>query len=801
VLTFGLYASTSGFEFLTYGDPDYVTENPAVARGLSVAGAQWAFGFHAGNWHPLTWLSHMLDVELFGLAPGPMHSVSAGLHALNAGLLLLALAGLTRLFWPSLLVAVLFAAHPLHVQCVAWIAERRELLAGACFFGLLIAYARHARTRRLGAYVSVVILLILGCMANPVLVTAPFVLLLLDVWPLRRLRATPQPDSPSRSRVLLEKVPLLVVVAASCVITVLAQRSAGALADSTTPSAVERIWTAGAGVLASLRASVWPSGQAAFYPHPLLGGGSALVSGSSGVGLVLVVSLAVWFLRPRCPALFTGWFWFLVMLVPVLGLVQVGDQAYADRTAYLPAIGLGLALVFGLAEALRAREAVHVGLTLAGLTAAGALAIVTARTLPYWQDSHALFERALEVTDGNWIAHDNLGLVYLERREPDRARAHFEEAIRIRPSLVQARYGLGRAQEAARQLPQAIETYRAALEVRPGHPETLVRLAALAHADGNDDQAKEFFEQAIQANPSHAPLWVGFARFLLETGDLDGAGDRAASALELDASQPDAHTILADIALKRGEVAEAAEHLARAEALASPSAETLTLRGSMRFMQNDLTAARSDLERAIRLDPDAARAHYNLGALLLRLGEVEAARGQFQAVNDIRSGDPEAAVALAAIASRENRPEEAIRILEAVLARSPGLSLVLTNLAAIYERTGAWRKALECYQESFESAPPEASAACAAAWILATGPDESLFDGEQAVQLANRALQLQADNALEVLAAAYARLGDFEQAVRTQEQAVQRARSTEQRRMLEELLQLYRARKPYTRSR
>src|SRR5262245_9188510 len=801
VLTFGLYARTRSFEFLSYGDPDVLTGNPVEAHGLSAAGLRWAFGFHASSWQPLTWLSHMLDVELFGLAPGPMHGVSAGLHALNAGLLFLALAALTLRFWPSLLVAVLFAVHPLRVQCVAWIAERKELLAGACFFGLLIAHSRYARKRSTWAYASVVALLILGCMASPMLVTAPFVLLLLDAWPLGRWSASPQPDHPPRSRVLLEKAPLIFIVTAACVATVAARRSAGAPDDPTSLSVAERIWSAGAGVLASLRASVWPSGLAVSYPNPLLDGGSVLAPGLSGAALILLISLGAWLLRRRRPALFTGWFWFLGMLVPALGLMPIGDQLWADRTTYLPTIGLGVALVFGLAEALREREAVRTGLTLSGLAAAGALAVVTARTLPHWQDSRALFEHALEVTDGNWMAHDHLGLVYLERHETDRARAHFEEALRIRPSFVQGRYDLGLAQEADRKVPLAIESYRAVLQVRPGHPWSLVRMAELAHAEGDDEQAKELFDQAIQANPSRAPLRLAYARLLLETGDLDGAAIHASGALELDAYQADAHTILADVALRRGQVAEAREHLARAEALAPPSAEMLTLRGGMRFMQNDLTAARSDLEQAILLDPNAARARYNLGSLLLRLGEVEAARSQFQAVDDIRSGDPEAAIALAAIASKENRHEEAIRILEGVLARSPGQPLVLTNLAAIYEQTGAWREALECYEKSFDPGPPEASAARNAAWILATGPDESLLDGRRAVRLAEYALQHQADNVQVVLAAAYARQGRFEQAVRAQEQAVQGARNAEERRTFEELLQLYRAGKAYTRPR
>jgi tetratricopeptide (TPR) repeat protein len=795
VLTFALYAGTGGFEFLNYDDPDYVTRNPVVQGGLTAGGARWAFGFHAANWHPLTWLSHMLDVELFGVAAGRMHWMNAALHALGAGLLLLALASLTARSWPSLVVAALFAAHPLRVQCVAWIAERKELLASVLFFGSLVAYARYARTRGAGAYAAVVLLLALGCMAKPMLVTAPLVLLLLDVWPLGRLGAAAAPRG--TARVWLEKLPMLAIAAVSCVLTVLAQRAGGALGELAALSFLDRLWTAGAGLLAYLRASAWPSELAAFYPHPLLTGGSVLVPGVIGLALALAASVAAWTLRSRLPALFTGWFWFLGMLVPVLGLVQVGDQAWADRYAYLPTIGLYVALVFGLAHAPRARAE----LALAGLAAAGLLAFVTARTLPHWRSSRALWERALAVTERNWIAHNNLGLVYLERRETERAREHFEAALRVRPSFVQARYNLGQVQELDGEFPQAIETYRAALQTRPGHPETLVRLAVLARAQGENEQAIELFDQGIQANPTNAPLWVGLARLLLETGDVDRAANCAASALKLERSLPDAHVVLAEVALRRGEPELAAEHLERAEALAPATAETHTLRGRLSHARNDLAGARAHFEQAILLDPETVRARYDLGLILLNQDEFEAARGQFQAVNDIRPGDPEASMALAVLATRDGRLGEAIELLRGVLERSPGLTRALVNLAAVYEQTKEWARALDCYQQAFEAGPPEPNAACAAAWILATGPDESLLDGERAVQLARYALDRRADNAVEVLAAAYARAGDFEQAVLAQEQTLQRAPNAEQRRVLAERLELYRAGKAYTRPR
>jgi tetratricopeptide (TPR) repeat protein len=793
--TFALYLRAGGFEFLNYDDPDYVSENPVVAQGLTADGLSWAFGFHAANWHPLTWLAHMLDVELFGVTPGPMHLVNAGLHALNAGLCFLAFVALTRALAPSLLVAALFAAHPLRVQCVAWIAERKELLAAACFFALLLAYARWSRTRRPLAYALAFLALALGCMAKPMLVTAPFVLLLLEVWPLGRLtRAT-------AGRVVLESLPFFALAATSAVLTLLAQRAGGAVGELAALTPLERLWTAGGGVLAYLRATLWPSGLAAFYPHPLLAGGSVLVPGVIGLALALALLALAWRARKSAPAVGTGLCWFLGMLVPVLGLVQVGDQAWADRYAYLPTLGLYVALVFGVAELVRARAELAAGLWLAGLVAAGLLGFVSARRLSDWQDSRTLFERALVVTQGNWIAHNNLGLVYLERRDLARAREHFEAAANLRPSFVQARFNLGLTQEASRDFLGAMASYKAALNVRPGHAESLVRLALLAHAEGDNEQAIAYFDEAIQKNPGLGPVWVGYARLLLELGNVDRAANCAASALKLAPTLTDAHLVLAEVALRRNDLDEADQRLARAEALGPESADERALRGQWALRKGDGARARKEFERALTLDPNSPRARHDFGALFLSLHDYDAAKAQFQALDDIRPGDPQAQLGLAAIALEQERPEEAIERLEALLAHPPELAIARMNLAVAYERTHDWKRALLNYEALFKLGSPDPDAACAAAWIFATGPDETLLDGERAVKLAQYANSRKSANALEVLAAALARAGDYEGAVTAEEQAIAQARSAGEKRQLEERLTLYRAQKPYTRSR
>lgn len=807
LLTFGLYLQTGRFEFLNYDDPDYVTRNTVVARGLDADGVTWAFGFHASNWHPLTWMSHMLDVSLFGLEPGPMHRVNAALHALDAGLLFLALAALTRAFWPSLLAAALFAAHPLRVQSVAWIAERKDLLAAAFFLGALIAYERWARTRKPAAYVAVALCLLLGLLAKPMLVTAPFVLLLLDRWPLGRL-GPEAADAPGRARVWLEKVPLLALALGSCVLTLLAQRAGGALRALDEFTFLERLGTAGYALLAYLRATLWPTGLAAFYPHPLLIGGSLLLPGALGLGLALALSLAAWSLRRRVPALFTGWFWFLGMLVPVLGLVQVGDQAWADRYTYLPGIGLAVALCFGLAGAGKARGAeaperartgfVGMGLVLAGLAVVGALAAVTLRTLPHWADSRALFEQALAVTEGNWIAHNNLGLVYLERRETDRALEHFQAASRLRPGFLNARFNLGLAQEQKGLHADAEKTYRALLADQPRQAEALMRLAEMMRAQNRNDEALALFEKAVEVD-SDPRLWSSFARFLLDLGQAERAQNVAVTALQSDPSLIEAQLVLVEIALRGDDLDGAGERLAQAEARAPDSSEVCALRARWRSQKGDLAGARAAFERAILLDPGSARARHDYGALLMSQGELEGARNQFQALNDIRPGDPQALIGLAGVALGENHAEEAVRLLQGALRAQPMSRIALVNLGAAYEQLGEWSKALDCYKRSFQAGPPDPDAARNAAWILATGPDEELLDGKRALELASYAAQRQASNALEVLAAAQARNGDFEEAAALQEKLLQRARSAEQKRNLEERLELYRAGKPYTR--
>ena len=827
IATFLAYARVGGFEFLNYDDPDYVTKNPIVQEGLTLAGLRWAFtSFHAANWHPLTWLSHMLDVELFGLDAGGHHRVNLLLHATNAALLFLMLRSLTRSFWPSFVVAALFALHPLRVQSVAWIAERKDLLSSSFFFATCLAYGRYARSPRAASYAIVVALFALGLLAKPMLVTVPFVLLLLDYWPLGRLGSlrsgpsfvarAPAPAHPSLApthpgsvpartagapagyRLVAEKLPLLVLAAASCVVTWSAQHAGRAVGSIEALPLLERIGNAALAYVAYLRLSVWPAELAVFHPHPsLLANGNVLGPGL-GAGLVLVlVSFAFVCLRRRLPQVLVGWLWFLGMLVPVIGIVQVGVQAYADRYAYLPLVGLQIALVFGLVELSPRRG------PLLASAACGALVVLAIRTRiesEHWRDSRSLFERALEVTETNWIAHNNLGLVLLEGRELERAEQHFRAAIDASPRFTEAHYNLGVALQAQGRPDEARAAFQAALETSPEHGATLARLGQLARTSGDKALANELLERAVEADPGHAPSWAALARALFDQGDLDRAANCAASAVRLDASLADAHLVLGEVALRRGQLDAAGVHLRESLERAETASAHAAL-GVWRMRRNELEEARAELERALELQPDLQRAHFDLGALLLNLGDREGAQREFQSLLERNPDDVEANNALAALAIDQGRPADALPFLDKALALKPDFVGALHNQAVAHQKLGNWSGAVAAYRRELAFAPVNPESAREYAWILATGPDVDVVDGEDAVKWASYAVQHMGPRALEVLAAAHARAGGFEEAIRLQTEAIARAQSPAQRAQLEERLALFESGQPYTRAR
>src|SRR6266581_1930100 len=463
VMTFGIYAQMIGHQFITLDDDAYIKQNAMVNRGVTLAGVAWAFTtFDQGNWHPLTWIAHMIDSQLFGMNAGGHLVVNALIHVANTLLVFWFLLRTTHARWPSALVAALFALHPLHVESVAWAAERKDTLS--TFFGLLslIAYVRYAEAPSLRRYAWVAIMLALGLMAKPMLVTWPFVMLLLDYWPLRRFDITSRREVATKLWPLVrEKLPLLVLVAASAVVTSVAQSHGGGVRTFTEFPIALRLSNALVSYAKYLLLAFWPNDLAVYYPYT---GTDIPAWQIIGAALLLIAITAFCFFQRKIrPYLIVGWLWFLGTLVPVIGLVQVGAQTMADRYFYIPSIGLFTALVFGLADiAERQRVAPWVSAAIANVVLL-ALATLTNAQIHRWNDSITLFKHALTVAPSNVIAEDNLGLAMHKSGQLDEAVAHFEKAPQMRPDDDTALLTMGVTRFYQGRVPEAIEYAQAAL--------------------------------------------------------------------------------------------------------------------------------------------------------------------------------------------------------------------------------------------------------------------------------------------------------------------------------------------------
>ena len=487
--------------FTKFDDPLYVTANPHIANGLTWSMVPWAFAAgYAANWHPLTWFSHALDVQLFGLDAGPHHVENVIIHALTTVVLFAALVRMTGALWRSAFVAALFGVHPIHVESVAWIAERKDVLSGLFWMLTLWAYASYARKQNLKSYAWVVAWFTLGLMAKPMVVTLPFVLLLLDVWPLRRVEFGPGWRSTMKA-VLREKVPLFALSIASSVITFLAQREGGTVASTIRLPLSERLGNALIAYAAYIEKMVWPAHLAAYYPYPrTLPVAETVVSAV----FLLVVTIAAIALFQRGPYLLIGWLWYLGTLVPAIGIVQVGTQAMADRYTYLPLIGLFIAVTWGAGDLLDRWKQAKVPAMVAATAALVACVVVSRVQVGYWQGSPTLWRHALDVTTDNYAAHTYYGNALAAQGKTDAAIAEYGEALRIRPDYPEAHNNLGPVLAAQGKLDEAIEQFREAIRLRPNYADAYSNLGVALASQGKWDQAVVQYNSALRFDPDHA---------------------------------------------------------------------------------------------------------------------------------------------------------------------------------------------------------------------------------------------------------------------------------------------------------
>ena len=595
LLTLLVYRQVATYGFVNFDDGLYVSSNRHVQQGLTWQGFLWAWQANvASNWHPLTLLSHMLDCELFGMDARGHHLTSLLLHLANVWLLFEILRRMTGAVGASAFVAALFGVHPTHVESVAWIAERKDVLSGFFFLLTLGAWHRWVQEAARSRYLLALFLFACGLLSKPMLVTLPCVLLLLDVWPYGRLRVREIRSLRALwtglHPLLVEKLPFLVLSIASSAVTVYAQQ--GSLATFKAVSIGRRVGNALVAYVTYLGKTFWPAKLAAFYPLPPAVPLWKVVA--AGALLAAITALALWRLR-RQPYLTVGWLWFLGMLVPVIGLVQVGRQAMADRYTYLPSIGLFLAVAWGAAELVAGRRILRPVCATGAVAVVAALAVAAHAQVETWQSSLILFRHAIAVTENNYLAHLNVAIELSRQGDEAEARAHFREVLRLQPNLADAHAALATGLRRWGRPAEALPYARRAVQLKPERAHFHHTLATILEDLGRKDEAIAELRKAVERGPRLADAQYGLGLLLQEKGRTDEALEHYRAALEANPDLTDLYAPTATLLARKGDLAEAVRLY----------------------------------EEAVRRQPTPS-AHFNLGLTLERMGRMAEARDQYE---------------------------------------------------------------------------------------------------------------------------------------------------------------------------
>ena len=645
VLTAVVYLPVREHGFVNYDDTKYVTANPTVQAGLTVEGLLWALdNRQTANWHPLTWLSHMLDCELFGLDPAGPHLVNVALHALAAALLLLAARLLGLGTWGATFVAALFALHPLRVESVAWVAERKDVLSGVFWMLALGAYARYVARPSWRRHALVSLALLFGLSAKPMLVSLPLVLLALDLWPLRRFDDA---DGGGLGERVREKLPWLALAAAAAAVTLYVQSRGGAVRSGEAIALSARLANACVATVTYVAKTLWPTDLAVFYPHPALVWPERPPWDAKAIGAALAivaVTVLAFRTRRRLPWLAGGWGWYLIALAPVVGIVQVGEQAWADRYAYLPTVGLSLIVVGAAGELVRRRRALVAPFAVLATLVLAACTVATRAQLSVWRDSTTLFEHALAVTERNPVAWFCLGVEREAAGDADGAIEAYRESLAIQADQPRALNNLGVALQRIGRLEEARSYLEAALSLDDEYAEAYNNLGILTARQRGLDRAAALFERSLELRPDSPGTRRNLAGMHEARGRLDEALLELLEAERLAPADPAVQADLGRVLRQLGRRAEAAAHFERAlEALAQSPAALPVADGLAWILATAPEDALRDGPRALRLARRCASAAPNDARVLSTLAAALAETGRFDEAADAQTRALEAA--------------------------------------------------------------------------------------------------------------------------------------------------------------
>lgn len=617
------------FDFINFDDDVYVYENPHVLNGLTFDSVKWAFTtFHAANWHPLTWLSLMLDSELFGPQARTFHLVNLFFHIANVLLLFTLLKNITSAIWQSLFVSAVFALHPLHVESVAWVAERKDVLSTFFFLIAIFCYVRYVRRRRIFNYLLLVLFFSLGLMSKPMVVTLPFVLLLLDYWPLHRF------DSKDKfSGLFVEKIPLFAFSAVSSIITFLAQRHGGAVRLEENIGFPVHLANAAISYVQYIFKMFWPARLAIFYPHPAQNI-SYFYAVLSACFLLAITIFVIRFARNN-KYLFTGWFWFIGTLVPVIGLVQAGGQANADRYTYIPLTGLSIIIAWGLPKLFSAMVRRKIILAALMTVAIVAMGLLSARQTRYWKNSITLYLHAIDVTKNNYLALNNCGVAYSDIGRYQDSLKFFKEALKIKPAYADAVNNIGFAYSRLGCPQKAINAFKHAIKIKSAYAIAYFNLAAEYKNLGQLNEAADAYRNAVKYDPENAEAYNNLASVYGLLGNYNEEYKAYQRAIEINPGYHEPYYNLGLFYTRFKKYDLAVDSYLKAIKLKPDDAQAYNNLG---FVYGSLGNFRDEIEaykKSLKIKPDLAETHINLGIAYLAIGDKQAAVKEYQTLKTL----------------------------------------------------------------------------------------------------------------------------------------------------------------------